>query len=326
VINAQVIDTVLFENFQVDPFPNMPIIPFGSDTTWINADEDGLEPNSQLDEDYRWAYSEVFQNEIDSITGEVNYCASSLSWLTGFLPGNRNWLITPPVHVTDGSYTLHWKSASYQMPRYLDGYLVMADDESNDVFSGAFTDTLFQAASMETITGDDTSLDLSNYTFTPGYIHADGLTNEDYFIVGTELAYGILEPHSVSLSQYAGKTVYFAFLHNSDDDYYISIDDILITRQLSSGATDPKVSDLRFATYPNPVENYFNVMFRLEASANVALTITDVQGRSVKNLQLGTLNAGEHQQNLPLHQLASGQYLITLQAGDTIASRAFVKK
>ena len=324
--NSQVIDTILFENFQLDPFPAMGLVPLGDDTTWVNADEDGLDAVTQVDDDKRWTYAEFYFNALDSLTGETNYCASSYSYLNNSLPGNRNWLITPPIHVQDANYTFHWKSASYQMPRYLDGYLVMASEGSNDLYAGAFTDTLFQAASMVSITGNGQSLDISNFTFTDGYIHANGVTDTTYYIPSTGIAYGRLEPHSVSLAQYTGKMIYLAFLHNSDDDNLLALDDILVTRSTASGTNDVAMADLRFVTFPNPVENILNVLYRLAVPTEVTLQVSDVQGRVLQNIALGRLGAGEQQHDLNLRNLSTGRYVITLHAGETIVSRVFVKK
>ncbi len=61
--NSQVIDTILFENFQLDPFPAMGLVPLGDDTTWVNADEDGLDAVTQVDDDKRWTYAEFYFTE-----------------------------------------------------------------------------------------------------------------------------------------------------------------------------------------------------------------------------------------------------------------------
>lgn len=325
-LNAQIIDTVLFENFQNDPFPNLPSVPTGNDTTWVNCDEDGLAAITGEFTDQFWAFAEFYFNALDSITGETNYCASSYSYLEGSKPGNRNWLITPPIQVQDANYTLHWKSASYQMPRYLDGYLVLAAENTNNLFEGDFKDTLFQAASMVAITGDGESINVSNFEFTDGYIHANNVTDHTYYLDGTGIAYGLLEPHSVSLSQYSGKTIYLAFLHNSDDDNLLALDDILVTRTATSGTFEANLADLRFVTFPNPVENFINVMFRLQQPTDVALKITDVLGHEIQNINLGRLAAGEQQQDLNLRNLPAGQYFVSIQAGETMAARSFIKK
>lgn len=328
--SAQVADTLLFENFQADKFPEWGTVPLGDDINWVTFDEDGLTPYDNNDAHRAWYRSVFFYNPTDSITGETNYCAASLSYMQGFAVGNRNWLITPPIHVTDENVTLHWKSAPFQLPRYLDGYLVLGGVGSNDLFNGAFQDTLFNAASMTEITGNSQSILISDFAFTPGYIHADGLTNEDYFDLwapdDSTLLHAILEPHSVSLAQYAGQTVYFAFLHNSDDDYLLAIDDVLITSTQTSNANDLKIQDFRFVTYPNPVDNQLNVLYRLPEPATVSIRIVDMNGRNVLTSNTLQQLAGEQQTNLNLGKLASGSYSLVLQVGDQVMTKLFLKK
>lgn len=327
---SQVVDTILFENFQEDHFPDWATYPAGDDQTWVNFDEDGLEPYDFNDEHRAWYWSDFFYNAEDTITGEINYCAASLSYMDGFLHGNRNWLITPPIHISNDQFTLHWKSAPFQLPRYMDGYLVLAAEGSNDIFSDAFRDTLFQAASMEDIVGDGSSVLLENYTFTPGYIHADSLRNDeyvDYWAPGdSSLLHGILEPHSVSLAQYAGKDIYLAFLHNSDDDYYFAIDDILVQKSNSSGVHNLNNTDFRFVTYPNPVATQLNVLYRLATQATVSLVVYDIQGKMILEIPAKAQQEGEHQVNLNLSRLTQGSYTLSLKIGEQVLSKIFVKK
>lgn len=329
---AQVVDTVLFENFQEvdDPSVNWPLFPVGDDTTWVNSDADGLTPFDGSDYSYQWFTSDFFYNATDSVTGITNYCIVSLSYMQNSATGNRNWLILPPIHVTDDSYTLHWKSAPFQLPRYMDGYSVLVSTNGNDIYAttNPFTNLLFRAASMESITGDGENTDLSNYTFTPGYIHADSIRDTAYTVLwapgDSTLLRGLLEPHSVSLGAYAGSTIYIAFLHDSDDDYYLALDDFLVTRTQTSGVSQIE-QDLRLRTYPNPAEDYLNVLYRLPAAARVSLRVSEMSGRVVwekTNLQ----QAGEQSQDVPVAQLPAGQYSLTLNVGGELLSRVFSKR
>jgi hypothetical protein len=115
-------DTVLLENFQFNPFITMQTVPSGTDTVWVNYDQDGLPSILNTPETKRWTWDQFFVGATDPLTGEVNYSAISYSYLQNSLPGNKNWLITPPVHISEAGYTLSWKSAPSQLPRYMDGY------------------------------------------------------------------------------------------------------------------------------------------------------------------------------------------------------------
>lgn len=335
LLHAQFVDTVFFENFQGidDPVPNWPLFPSGDDLTWVNNDADGLEPFTFDDVDRQWFSSEFFYDATDSVTGETNYVVASLSYMANFAVGNRNWLIMPPIQVIDDSYTLHWSSAPFQLPRYMDGYSVWASVDGNDLygFSNPFTDLVFRAASMDAVVGEGESIDISNFTFTPGYFHADSLQDTTYvepWTPGdTTLMHAYLEPHSVSLAAYAGETLYIAFLHDSDDDYYLALDDFLVTRNVASGAQDQAALDLRFRTYPNPVVDKLNVLYRLSAPARASLRLSDMGGRLLWEANsAGTQPAGEQSFNVPTARLAPGAYTITLTVGDAAVSRVFVKK
>ena len=74
----------------------------------------------------------------------------------------------------------------------------------------------------------DTTGDYSLYDFLKGFIHgADG----EYIEVDDDPQRnaGVLRPNEVSLADYAGKTIFIAFVHDSDDDNILFIDDIMVT-------------------------------------------------------------------------------------------------
>ena len=327
ILQAQV-DTILFENFQVNPFPEMDTMAVGDNSNWVNFDEDGFETAFGTPESKQWFWGEFFTDAVDPVTGETNYVATTLSFLSGFVPGNRNWMVLPPVEVTDETFMLHWQSAPNQMPRYMDGYVVMVSNGSNEIAMDNFTDTLFQAASMLDIPGNGQSVDYSNFTFTEGYLHADGATLTDYFADdgGGTLYRGLLEPHSASLADYMGQTIYIAFLHNSDDDERLAVDDILVTKAMSSNTNEETIAALRMETYPNPVAHQLNLNYTLDQKTNVAFQIINANGQLIKQKVIGEQTAGQHQAKLHLSWLPSGHYFLQLNVGEQMATQAFFKK
>ena len=326
-IQAQ-IDTILFEDFQLDILSPMDTMSTGADTSWVNFDQDGLPTAFGTNESQKWFHGEFFINALDPNTGITNYIATSLSFLSGFLPGNRNWLILPPIEVMDDSYLLHWKSAPAQLPRYMDGYSVVVSTGGNDPLNNDFTDTLFRAASMDQITGISASTDYSNFTFTPGYLHADGGTLLEYIDVDPagETNRGLLEPHSIDLLDYEGQTIYIAFLHDADDDERIGLDDILITRSEGVNTNDLALQQLRMETYPNPVDEKMNLTFRLKNKNQVSYQIQNTKGQIIVNRNLGELETGPQKVQFYLSQLPAGIYFLNLQVGDISATQSFVKK
>lgn len=322
-LHAQ-IDTVLFENFQIDVFQLMDNEPTGNNVNWVNFDEDGLPTNLGTEESMQWLGVQPQAGSVDSITGEINFVASSSSFLDGFLPGNRNWLITPPQEIADDSYVFSWKSAPGQLPRYMDGYQVLISTTDNNLSS--FTDTLFTAASMDQIIGDGQSTDFSNFTFTPGYIHANGGTDPNYYEEGTTVNFGLLEPHSVDLSAYEGQTVYLAFLHDSDDDESIQIDDILLTKVEGTSGFGEIEDTYSVEVYPNPADQVVNLDFELAQSKVVSYAVYNTLGKLVFGSDMKVYLPGIHNVRADLRNVPSGQYVIQLNVEGEVHNRGFLKR
>jgi hypothetical protein len=329
-------DTLLYEGFEGFTENDYTLFPFGDDTTWVSFDQDGLTPSTSAT-DATWNPDSDLFAEIDSITGDTieNTVMWSLSWMDGFLPGNLNWLITPPIEVTSASAVLHWRSAPFQLPRYMDGYSVLVSPTgSNDALSGVFTDTLFRAASMNEITaGDGQTLDPSNFSFTPGYLHGDYLNVWSDTSKWAYIAYddetgarGLLEPHSVSLAPYVGKKIYIAFLHDADDDYFIRLDDVLV-RNGTVSANEPSLTLQNVQTYPNPVAHIINLNFTLtEPAQQVQVSILSADGKQILADQLGARGAGQYFERYPVAMLPAGAYQLQVRTESGVVSRAFVKK
>ncbi len=329
-------DTIFYENFEAFLDSDFGVYPFGDDTTWISFDGDGIPPYSGDPIENSWYISPEFQNAIDPVTGDTNFIANSLSWLEGSVAGNRNWLITPPIYIPDASAVLHWRSATFQLPRYMDGYTVLASPSgSNDAPSGAFKDTLFRAASMQDIlSGNGQTIDPSFFSFTPGYLHGNYLNTWSdtslwqYYVANSDgtLNFGLLEPHSVSLSAYAGKTIYLAFLHDSDDDYYLAIDDVLVRgNTVSVSEKDAVVTNIQ--SYPNPVNQFINLNFTLVRPAQqVAVTVQSIDGKVLNTSHLGSRATGQYFERFCMDFLAPGSYYLTIQVDDTQTALPFVKR
>jgi hypothetical protein len=329
-------DTLLHEDFQDQTLePEEVIFPSGDDTTWVNWDADFLEDANARPQEWFIDIS-LTQAFADTIAAaDTNFVLASSSWLAGFLPGNRNWLITPPIEILDDQATFHWKSAPRQGPRYVDGYSVLVT--TGDNFFGS-ADTLFRAAQMiEPLpngSGDAeiNAFNVDSFNFAPadGYIHADRYTLGDYFFLedSTSTAYvGILEPHSVSLAAYEGQTIYLAIVHDSDDDNYIIIDDLLLMgTEVVSSTENPVANDIRLVTYPNPVTNFFNILFRLENQAQGVLELYNQNGQLVRTAELGNLLSGEHTVRLNLASYPAGSYSVVLKLDGQVYTRQLIKQ
>ena len=326
---SQGMDTLIYENFQVDPSDQMAFFPDDNTSdVWINWDEDGLPAAESADSDW---FQDTDWGQVDSIPPtDTNFIFRARSWLESFDTSSSNWLITPAIDIIDDQATLHWSSAPFQGPRYMDGYSVRILVGSNSYFDADQNDVVFKAAEMTGWIGDNTSLNLDTFTFSSGYIHAEGFSNPLYFVPpdSTDDAYTPrLEPHSVSLADYAGQTIYVAFHHDSSDDNWIMVDDILLlgTKMVSS-TNQLDEADVRFVTYPNPVNNYLNVMYRLREAGQLSLELFDVQGKLVSALPVQTEGIGEYTKRLDLRNLVPGNYTLMLSIDGKTISKKIVKK
>ena len=83
-----------------------------------------------------------------------------------------------------------------------------------------------------------------------------------------------------------------------------------------------------FGNYPNPAFTSTTVKFSLAVAANVTVTVTDMNGRTVNAISQNDLSVGTHTIELPVDQLPAGDYLyiIRTSAGGGMASKFTVAK
>jgi thiol-disulfide isomerase/thioredoxin len=78
--------------------------------------------------------------------------------------------------------------------------------------------------------------------------------------------------------------------------------------------------------YPNPVINNATIDFNLPASAAAAITVYNLVGAQVMNVNLGTLPAGEQRQVLDMSNLEAGVYMVAVQAAGEVNTLRITKK
>jgi len=330
-------DTLLHEDFSME-FDAVPTdfgeadgvsaIPSGMDTVWVNLDADGIPVGGN-------APSQLWYWDSLDFWGDNLGVVKSQSWLAGFSPDNRNWLILPALQIVDGNAELSWASAPYQGPRYMDGYTVLVSTTNNDatVSPHPFTDTLFHAAEM--IGSPGTGTDLATYTFSDGYIHANGYLDSMYFIhPGEDTLFtdtetfnlGQLEPHTVDLAAYAGQTIYIAFLHDSEDDNLIELDDILVTGTLPVISTDKISEEIGLEVFPNPARDFVLLNYEVIEATDISVQVFDMQGRLMQVYNNVSSAAGEHQHRINVSNFPVGNYNIVINAEGQRLSKRFIKQ
>ncbi|NNF01059.1 MAG: T9SS type A sorting domain-containing protein [Bacteroidia bacterium] len=303
--SASAQDTLAYENFDVDPTSMQSAFPSGTtnDVMWTNFDEDALMAANGRPGNWYWTAGYATMDT-------MNRVFSSSSWLDGFAPGNRNWLMTPAMPLADNTGMLSWTSAPFQFPLYADGYTVLVSTTDNN--EASFTDTLYQSGSYLSGSGGN----VAAYTFTPGDLHGGGNPPGPYFEFDSDSSRWLclLEPHSVSLAMYAGQTIYVAFLHDSDDDNLMSIDDILVTGTSGAVGINENEIDLSLSTFPNPASESVQLSYYLPKTSAVNIYLYNINGEKVKEILRGTHMAGEHNFVLNVNDLASGQYLVSIES------------
>ncbi len=322
-LNAQK-DTLFFEGFEKVDFKTMITVPTGKDITWVNWDKDAKASGSATIPSNWYSAPEIYQFQVTK-PAVLNNTAHSLSWLDGDIPGSTNILISPPVTITDDKAILSWQSCPLQGPAFMDGYKVLVSVASNDIVK-AKPDTLFVAAEV-TSYKDPATLLLSDFKFSKGYIHANSYTNKKYWdTTGLKTFHrGRLEPHSVSLAKYKGKKIYLHFYHDSSDDYIFELDNILVLGNKTIDTKDVNANDIRLVTYPNPVTNYVNVLYRIENTSTVNVSVTNIEGKKMLQLYDGQ-GVGEMNHHFDVNALAAGTYFMQINIGGKIATEKFVKQ
>ncbi|MFN4080577.1 MAG: choice-of-anchor J domain-containing protein [Saprospiraceae bacterium] len=321
-------DTIILERFVFDPAQDMLPYPSGFDVSWVNYDMDGQPTFEGTPGNWFW------DSEINRDSGATdNYGMMSVSWLLNPAAHNYNWLILPLLDIPDSAYMLYWRSAPFQGPAYMDGYKVLVSEEGNIPESGDFANILFEAASTLSTNYACANLDPLNldcYTFTDGYVHADGFTKTEYFEtrfnadIGVYLHYGFLEPHAVSLAAFANKLIYVAFLHDAFDCNILQIDDIVVARKVGIATGDPKSGIAGFSVAPTVAEESAYLEWALRNREEVRLQVSDLQGRIVTERRYSGETSGLL--HLSLSDFSPGVYLVSLQTGSGLATCKLIKR
>ena len=318
-VNLKAQDTLLYEGFQfvMDSYlisVTSPPVGTNIDSMWYNYDADqladGAGGTTPRPDDWWQILAFADSNLYIEGTQDTNIVMGSNSWFGS--PGQAdNWLITKNVQLGDHD-TLFWKSAPRQTPRYLDGYEVRLSTTTNSDL--AFTNILFTAAEMTSITGANDSV-FTGYEFsTPGFVHGQDGTFTEFNNDSARLM-GILKPFSVPLDAYANQNVFIAFHHTSFDDNLISIDDILIRGDASNPVAGIKENkfDLNLNVFPNPAGDNAQLNFQLFTETSVTISVTDVTGKLVYSENKGSLASGRHFATINSGALANGFYTIAVQ-------------
>jgi len=289
-------DTLLTEKFETGGPDNFSLNPpTGAEAFWINFDGDGLPDGSSGGRPLEW-----FAGLGYDLNDTNNTVAVSNSWTNDASTAIQNWIMSPPITVGDGSYTLYWKSASYQTPLYLDGYKVLVSTTNN--LETSFTDTLAK------------------------FVH--GADGQYVLYTGDSARFrGLLRPDSVSLAAYAGQTIYIGFVADSHDDNLLFLDDILVYSPTANAINENKAQNFNMEVFPNPTSKSSRVNFYVDRFSPVVISLIDMEGKVVKTIDRGQLMTGNHFADIDLTNIPQGNYFIQISSNyKTEASKLSVVK
>lgn len=307
-------DTLLWEDFEAETIDYiLDDFPTGDPNLYpdyLNFDVDGEDDGSGSDRPGEWFLTLGFA-DVDS----TNTVLASNSWLAGEVDGAENWLILPRIHIQDNLANLYWKSAPFQLPRYMDGYQVLVSTATN--IETDFTDTLAVFAEFNgTLTTNIE--DTATYVFTDGIMHTD----LEYDSTDVTRHTGVLQQWSASLADYAGQDIFIAFRHRSDDDNLISIDDLLVLGTGSVGIEEQ--ADVQgFSIYPNPARagEPITLEYTLNAASEVALELHTIDGKRILAQKGHAQLAGNHITRIDMTSVSAGSYLLSLVVNEERVTR-----
>jgi len=118
-----------------------------------------------------------------------------------------------------------------------------------------------------------------------------GTLNVHYFI-SYMIALGLLDQDEYIGSFEMGNEVVYGTGSTDVHDYSVSINENL---QIVEFDKENKSSVAMLTPKPNPFNNQVVIPIRLDRSKNISVLITDITGRTIKNLLMNQLSAGLHQ-------------------------------
>ena len=290
-------DTLFYENFNDWDYVEI-------DSIFTNFDEDNISDYNGLAGGW---FVGNFGNGGSDSTESV---ALSSSWLANFQPGTRNPLRLPALYLPDALPTFSWRSAPALGNLYLDGYtVVISTDPDFYYYVGASDcDTLMHFAQ---------NLNNDELQFSSGTQH-DSFDSLAPINISTTTQYpGKLKTWEVSLAAYAGQSVYISFLHNSDDDNFIAIDDILVKGTYSATGINNLNSNI-YNIYPNPTSNTINI--DIDNSSDItSIEIYNAIGQRIHH-------TNNFKKQIDISEFQSGVYFLSIETLKGRTTKQIIKE
>jgi hypothetical protein len=103
--------------------------------------------------------------------------------------------------------------------------------------------------------------------------------------------------------------------HYQYDENSIGIDDLL-----------NKANAWKVSVFPNPATNLLNVRYNLPKEDKMLISVFDLQGKLLIEINAGNRSKGEHEETLDLSTLPAGQYVCRISGQTNTISKNIIKQ
>lgn len=79
-----------------------------------------------------------------------------------------------------------------------------------------------------------------------------------------------------------------------------------------------------YPSYPNPAVDHIRIPYSIDATMNVRLTVMDVRGATVAQMDAGEKESGRHEWLVNTNDLSAGKYYFRLDAGSSVLAGKFM--
>jgi hypothetical protein len=85
-------------------------------------------------------------------------------------------------------------------------------------------------------------------------------------------------------------------------------------------------NQLQLVVFPNPTDKMLHLTYTLKNADDIKCTILDLQGKVVKEINIGKQSIGEQKQSISLENLAGGNYTVQIQGQNFSIYKKIVKQ
>ena len=90
------------------------------------------------------------------------------------------------------------------------------------------------------------------------------------------------------------------------------------------GMNENNSSPIHFDLFPNPTTENANLNFTIAENQQVNILVSDLQGRTILNINRGELSPGDYTETIDLSTLPKGMYMVNVKGEKSFASRKLI--